>query len=105
LWRQHKPAHGFQCGGSILFSDYDTALWFRIDPSAPADVLAVEHLVCICLGRRRTDPTAGRADRFEPNSFSPDIDQLLLRLAQRRQLAAENTASVDAERVVDPVTT
>ena len=103
LRRNRKPAHDLQRGGSIFLRHHHAASQFGVDPAPAANVLDVEKMVRIGLGRDCIVRPAERTHRLAPNRFGRNIDQLLLRPAQRRQLAAEDAAGVDANGVVHPI--
>lgn len=101
--RQREPAHDLERGGGVLFRHHDAAAQLGVDPAPPADVVDIEQAVGIGLRRGGAGRACQRTDRLAPCAFGRNIDNLLFGPAQCRQAAAEHTAGVDADRVVDPL--
>ena len=100
-----EPAHHLQGRRGVLLADRDVAAQPGRDDPLAQHVLGVEHLVVGLLRRQRRGLRLGGQERPGRLAVGPrgrDRDELLLRVAQGGQLAAEDAAGVDVDRAVEP---
>ena len=101
-----EPAHHLQGRRGVLLADRDVAPQPGRDDPLAEHVLGVEHLVVGLLGRERRGLLIlgqERPGRLAVGPGGRDRDELLLRVAQGRELAAEDAAGVDVDRAVEPL--
>ena len=97
-WVHREPAHHLERGRGVLCGDLHLAGVRRLEPALARDVVDRER------GRQALRRLGDqRPDRLVPLLLGRHRDELPLRVAQRRDLAAEDHAGVEADRVVDPL--
>ena len=101
-----EPAHHFQRRRGVLLPNRDVAPQPGRDDPLAEDVVGIEHVVVGLLGRELGSLLfLGQEGpgRFAVGLRGWDRDELLLRVAQGGELAAEDAAGVDVDRAVEPV--
>ena len=98
-----EAAHHFQGSGGVLLPDGHPAGEAGLNSALSQHVGDREVLRGAEPGRRRLGGGRERLGRLVPDPLCRNGDDLLLGVAQRRQLAAEHATGVQAHRVVDPL--
>ncbi len=101
-----EPAHHLERRSGVLLPDGDVAPEPVRDETLAQHVLGVEHLVVDLLSRLGRCPSLGRQERSRRFAVRTDCGhrhELLLRVAEGGEFAAENAAGVDVDRPVQPV--
>ena len=104
LWMHRESAHHLQRGERSVLGQGHGPAPIGLDAPLAQDILDIEHVVVLVLRRetrwffRRKWP-----DRFVVATHGRHLDQFLFRVAQRREIAAKDTAGIDAYRVVQPL--
>ena len=98
-----KPAHDLKRSDSVFFSNRDLRLQPRVDETFANYICKIKHIVLgvlqgpLSLGRFRQE----RTGRFVVCLMRFDGHDLALGIAQRCELATEDTACINVDRVVE----
>ena len=95
-----EPAHHFQGGDRVFFSDRDVAVQPRADQPLAKDALDVQQIVLLLLRRqcrRAILFRQERAGRLVVGAGRGHRDQLPLRIAQGGQPSTEDAAGIDVD--------